>query len=93
MNRVFCERLKELRQERGLGQIGLAKALDVGKSVVSLWEIGKCEPTLSKLITAAFPFGERQWKTKHKNSLPMGRLKGYKYRWLKAGVFMRPWGS
>ena len=57
MNTIFCERLKELRLERGLGQVGLAKKLDVGKSVVSLWELGKCEPTLSKLIAMARFFG------------------------------------
>lgn len=54
---VFAERLRELRKERGIGQIGLAKELDVGKSVVSLWELGKCEPTLSKLIAMARFFG------------------------------------
>lgn len=37
----FKERLKELRQEKGIGQIQLAKELDVGKSVISLWELGK----------------------------------------------------
>ena len=57
MKEVFSERLRELRQERGLGQIQLAKELDVGKSVISLWELGKCEPTLSKLITMARFFG------------------------------------
>ncbi len=54
---IFCERLKELRMERGLGQVQLAKELDVGKSVISLWELGKCEPTLSKLIAMARFFG------------------------------------
>lgn len=57
MKEVFAERLKELRLERGLGQVQLAKELDVGKSVVSLWELGKCEPTLSKLIAMAHFFG------------------------------------
>lgn len=57
MEMVFAERLRELRKERGIGQIGLAKELDVGKSVVSLWELGKCEPTLSKLIAMARFFG------------------------------------
>lgn len=57
MKEVFSERLRELRQERGLGQIQLAKELDVGKSVISLWELGKCEPTLSKLIAMARFFG------------------------------------
>lgn len=49
----FGERLRGLRVEKGLGQIQLAKAIDVGKSVVSLWELDKCEPTLSKLIALA----------------------------------------
>lgn len=53
MNSKFCERLKELRLEKGLGQIALAKELGVGKSVISLWELGKCEPTLSNLIAIA----------------------------------------
>ena len=57
MKEGFAERLKELRLERGLGQVQLAKELDVGKSVVSLWELGKCEPTLSKLIAMARFFG------------------------------------
>ena len=50
---IFFERLKELRTERGLGQVQLAKELDVGKSIISLWELGKCEPTLAKLIAMA----------------------------------------
>ncbi len=49
----FGERLRFLRLEKGIGQIQLAKELDVGKSVISLWELGKCEPTLSKLIAMA----------------------------------------
>lgn len=57
MNGVFCERLKELRQEKGIGQVQLAKELDVGKSVISLWELGKCEPTLSRLVAMARFFG------------------------------------
>ncbi len=57
MKEVFSERLRELRQERGLGQVQLAKELDVGKSIISLWELGKCEPTLSKLIAMARFFG------------------------------------
>lgn len=57
MNGVFCERLKELRQEKGIGQVQLARELDVGKSIISLWELGKCEPTLSKLIAMSRYFG------------------------------------
>lgn len=53
MNNLFPERLKELRQEKHIGQLQLARELDVGKSIISLWERGECEPTLSKLITIA----------------------------------------
>ena len=54
---VFPERLKSLRQDKNIGQIQLAKDLDVGKSVISLWERGECEPTLSKLVAIANYFG------------------------------------
>ena len=53
----FGERLKELRLERGLGQVALAKELGVGKSVISLWEKGQCEPTLGNVIKIAAFFG------------------------------------
>ena len=50
---TFGERLKQLRKEKNLGQIELAKRLQVGKSIISLWETDQCEPTLSKLIILA----------------------------------------
>lgn len=53
----FGERLKELRKEMGLGQIALAQKLGVGKLVISLWETGACEPTLSNLVKIATFFG------------------------------------
>lgn len=53
----FGERLRYLRQERNLGQIQLAKELEVGKSIISSWELGICEPTLSRLIAIAKFFG------------------------------------
>ena len=46
----FGQRLKDLRLENKIGQIQLAKEIGVGKSIISLWEQDKCEPTLSKLI-------------------------------------------
>ncbi len=49
--------MRILRAEKGIGQIQLAKELDVGKSVISLWELDKCEPTLSKLVSMAKYFG------------------------------------
>lgn len=53
MDATFGERLRELRKEAGLGQIVLAEKLGVGKSVISLWELNKCEPTLSNLVAIA----------------------------------------
>lgn len=47
---TFGERLKALRLEKGIGQIQLAKELNVGKSVISLWELNGCDPTLTNLI-------------------------------------------
>ena len=46
-----------LRNEKGIGQIQLSKELDVGKSIISLWEQDKCEPTLSKLVAMSKYFG------------------------------------
>ena len=57
MKSAFAERLLALRLEKGIGQIQVAKDLDVGKSIISCWELGKSEPTLSKLIAIAQYFG------------------------------------
>lgn len=46
----FSERLKELRAEKGVGQVELSKAINVSKGIISLWENGLREPTLSSLI-------------------------------------------
>ena len=51
--KTFGERLRELRKEKNIGQIELARILGVGKSIISLWETNQCEPTLSKLISIA----------------------------------------
>lgn len=53
MKENFGERLKELRLERNIGQIQLAEAIGVGKSIISQWELNRCEPTLSNLIKIA----------------------------------------
>ena len=57
MNTTFGERLKELRKEKNIGQIALAKEIGVGKSIISLWEKDECEPTLSKIVALAKFFG------------------------------------
>ncbi len=53
MNKVFCERIKELRQDKKVGQVELAKSIGVSKGVISLWENGLREPTMSSLIALA----------------------------------------
>ena len=53
----FGEILKALRTEKGLGQVQLAKELDVSKSVISLWELGGADPTLSNLKKISRFFG------------------------------------
>lgn len=57
MKSIFADRLLALRLEKGIGQIQLAKELGVGKSIISCWELGSSEPTLSKLIVIAQYFG------------------------------------
>ena len=54
---TFGQRLLFLRKEKGIGQVQLAKELDVGKSIISLWEKDICEPTLSKLKSISQFFG------------------------------------
>ncbi len=50
MREKFGERLKELRAERGLSQVALAAAVGVSKGIISLWENGLREPTMTNLI-------------------------------------------
>lgn len=49
----FKENLKDLRQERNLGQVDLAQAIGVSKGVISLWENGLREPNMYSLILLA----------------------------------------
>lgn len=53
----FSERLKELRTERGVGQVQLAQSIGMSKGIISLWENGKREPNMSGLILLAQYFG------------------------------------
>jgi len=47
----FKDNLKELRLEKELGQVELAKAIGVSKGVISLWENGLREPNMNSLIS------------------------------------------
>jgi transcriptional regulator with XRE-family HTH domain len=53
MENIFKTRLKELRQENGIGQVELAQKLGVSKGVISLWENGLREPNMNSLILIA----------------------------------------
>lgn len=53
MENMFGVRLKELRQEKEMGQVELAKELGVSKGVISLWENGLREPGMNSLIILA----------------------------------------
>ncbi len=50
---TFGERLKELRFDKNVNQIELARALNVSKGIISLWENNLREPKLSNLILLA----------------------------------------
>lgn len=52
----FKDNLKELRLEKNLGQVELAKVLGVSKGVISLWENGLREPGMYSLILIATYF-------------------------------------
>ncbi len=56
MRTEFKNNLKFLRQERGLGQVELAKKLGVSKGIISLWENGLREPSLSSLVAISLFF-------------------------------------
>ncbi len=53
MEKCFAERFKELRCEKGLNQVELAKQLGVSNGVISLWENGLREPGMYSLIQIA----------------------------------------
>ena len=57
MNNVFGQTLIELRKENEIGQIELAKALNVSKGIISLWETGLREPGMNSLILLSKYFG------------------------------------
>ena len=55
---LFGERLKELRAERKISQMDLAKATGISQSAIAKWELGKTEPVASALIKISQFFGE-----------------------------------
>ena len=57
MENKFKDILKEMRLEKGINQVNLASALGVSKGIISMWETGQREPTLSSLVAIAYYFG------------------------------------
>ena len=53
MDNQFKHNLKNLRIEKNIGQVELAKALGVSKGIISLWENGLREPSMTNLIALA----------------------------------------
>ena len=53
MENKFAYNLKYLRLEKGIGQPGLAKQIGVSKGIISFWENGLREPTMTSLIKLA----------------------------------------
>ena len=54
----FSKRLKDLRIEKGMSQMDLAKATEISQSAIAKWELDKTEPTASALIKLSEFFGE-----------------------------------
>ncbi|MCI8459620.1 MAG: helix-turn-helix transcriptional regulator [Clostridia bacterium] len=52
----FQDIFKQLRKDRGIGQVALAEALGVSKGVISFWETGRNEPSLQMLKKIAVYF-------------------------------------
>ena len=53
MVEIFCERLKNLRIEKGLTQPQLAEKIGVSNGMISFWENGVHEPTVAYVIKLA----------------------------------------
>ncbi len=47
---TFNQRLKDLRKEKNISQLELAKLLNMTKMAISHWESGHSEPSISQLI-------------------------------------------
>lgn len=51
--KIFGERVKELREFKGISQEELAKLLQVSNGIISYWETGKADPKGSSIIKLA----------------------------------------
>jgi len=53
----FTERVKELREERGLTQTQLAQAAGLSQAAIAKWETGDRTPSMDSIIILAKFFG------------------------------------
>lgn len=51
--KVFCERFKDLRIEKGVSTITLGKAIGVSNSTITRWENGNIIPSIEHLYNIA----------------------------------------
>lgn len=56
---MFAERLKQLRKEKGMTQIDLAKAIGVSNGTVAMWETGRRKPSFELLDKLSEVFDRR----------------------------------
>ena len=54
---LFKDRLKELRMEKNISQLDLAKVVHMSKMAISHWEKGHSEPSIAQLKELSKFFG------------------------------------
>lgn len=57
MIKTFCEKLKELRQDRKLSAVKLGDALGVRDTTILRWENGAMSPSIDALLLICEFFG------------------------------------
>lgn len=57
MVKIFCEKLKELRQDRKLSAVKLAAALGVRDTTILRWESGAMSPSIDAMMLICEFFG------------------------------------
>lgn len=58
----FSDKIKKLRKEQGLSQVGLAKKAGVSKSVVGFWELDQRSPKIGQVVKVARALGV-EWES------------------------------
>ena len=51
--KTYVERIKQLREEDGLSQAQLAKAVGISQAAIALWELGDRTPSADAIIKLA----------------------------------------